>query len=70
MTSKNENTLQWEGGRITNRLQLWPDETLEGFWQIHGKDDYVSATGTPEDLLKLAHTILEHFQQDSEDQET
>lgn len=30
-------------------------------WTLHGKEDSHAATAKPEDLVKLAHTIQEHF---------
>lgn len=52
---------QWEGQRITNRLQLWTSEQHPGQWEICGKENYVSALASPQDLLTLAHLILQQF---------
>lgn len=60
MNNKN-NYIQWEGGRIVPRLQLWPHEDFPGTWTLHGKEENHAATASPEDLLNLAHTILRHF---------
>lgn len=51
----------WSGERITSRLQLWRSEDHPGMWDVHGKDYYVAALATEEDLVRLAHVILQHF---------
>ena len=51
----------YRGGRITSRLQLWPDEQLEGFWQVNGRDDNLAGRGEPADLTRLALVILENL---------
>lgn len=51
----------YRGGRITSRLQLWPDEQLEGFWQVNGRDDNLAGLGEPADLTRLALVILENL---------
>lgn len=52
---------EFTGGRINNRLNLWPHGDMEGFWQIHGKDDYVPAMGQPGDITRFAMMILERM---------
>ena len=51
----------WQGEAITNRLHLLPSEQHPSMWDISGKEDNLSALATPQDLIKLAHTILRHF---------
>ena len=61
--SKNMNqepqTQPWEGGRVTSNLQLWPWEVDESIWTIHGSEDNMAATASPEELMHLALLILE-----------
>ena len=51
----------WTGERITNRLQIWPSEEHPGMWELSGKEPHLSGLGTPQDMVRLAHTILAHF---------
>ena len=49
----------WDGGRVTNRLQIWEHESFPDIWVVCGKDDYLCGMGSREDMVKLAHVIIE-----------
>lgn len=50
---------EFGGGRISSRIELYPDGNLEGFWRINGKDENLAAMGQPGDISRLALMILE-----------
>ena len=57
---------KFEGGRISGRVELWPDEYLsgEGYWTINGRNDTDAAQGNPGDMVRLALTILQNIPDD------
>ena len=59
----------YEGARITSRLNIvledddmWGDE----IYTICGKEDYLSALGTREDMVRLGMMIIENLMTDDE----
>ena len=54
-------TTQWEGCRVSNRLNLWYDDDMN-HWTISGRDDHVSAMGSGPELVRMALSILENLQ--------
>ena len=51
----------WNGCRASSRLNLWFDDEMYQNWVVSGKDDYVAATGSPAELVRMAVAILEHM---------
>ena len=47
--------------RITSRVGIFPHEDMEDWWTISGRDDHVHAQGSTQDMIKLAHWILENL---------
>ena len=54
-------TAQWEGCRVSNRLNLWYDDDMHHSWVISGRDESVYATGGPAEMVRLAVSILENL---------
>ena len=61
MPEAQEPNPNWDGGRITNRIGIWQHESFENTWIICGKEDHLAAMGSPEDMVRLAHMIIEHL---------
>ena len=51
---------QWQGCRVSNRLNLWYDDDMR-HWVLSGKDDRDDATGTAGEMVRLATAILENL---------
>ena len=51
---------KWEGCLVSNRLNLWYDEDMH-HWALSGKDEYLAATGTAGEMVRLSLAILENL---------
>ncbi len=51
---------RWEGCLVSNRLNLWYDDHLN-HWVLSGKDEYLAATGSAGQMMRLALAILERM---------
>ena len=51
---------QWQGCRVSNRLNLWYDDDMR-HWVLSGKDEHLAATGASWEMSRLATAILENL---------
>ena len=51
---------KWQGCLVSNRLNLWYDDDMN-HWALSGKDEYLAATGSAGEMMRLALAILERL---------
>ena len=54
----------WQGCRVSNRLNLTFDNEIHQMWSISGRDETVNAIGQPHEMVRLAQAILESLPDD------
>ena len=58
--------VEWEGAHISNRLSIWPDYDLPGYWRIEGRNEGQNGLGNKGELLELAFLIIDNLADDTD----
>ncbi len=53
-----EENPDWTGERITDRVQFTPHPDFGGMYLVEGRDENTAATGSREEMIRLARLIL------------
>ena len=51
----------WQGCRVSNRLNISFDDKMHQKWTLYGKDDTGAASGETHEMIRLAQAILENL---------
>ncbi len=56
-----EENPDWSGERIADRVRFIPHQEFEGTYLVEGNDENTAATGSREEMIRLARRILAHL---------